>query len=308
MGTNTFQGLAAYCDNDGVYRRIWIDCIPVLLAKRGLNNKRAVKAVTEPIRYFLDKFGHLRADRIIAVGTWFFRNNQEIAVHIESLFREMAHVPVTFKVLSGEDEARYIWEAARYAAKQNSVTGEVLAIDIGGGSIEIIHGNVEPNNIMFSTSIPSGTVNVYRSPEESLEKLKSYLWKVKQHIVATPVTLIGVGAPFESIINWTYRRLETAVIVDSMTYPVWIPLSCESLFEVITEWLNASEAEINTTKTIADFRKWQLKPLARILRTLLSVLPVGQVYLCRYDIRDGVAIQYCVRGGRRAVRMHARRP
>lgn len=140
MGTNTFNLLVAAVNGDGSYKIVHSGKLPVKLGEGGINKKfiipsayqRGLSAVGEHYRTILLH----GATEVFAFATSATRNatNGEAFVNdIKNLFG------VDVNVIDGNEEAELIYLGVRQAVHFNEQN--VLVLDIGGGSNEIIIGN-----------------------------------------------------------------------------------------------------------------------------------------------------------------------
>ena len=92
---------------------------------------------SQTLKGFIRRARALRPDRIHIAATHALRsaaNGAEVARRLE----ESSGLPV--QILSGEEEARFVYDAVREALGAIGLPEPCLVIDIGGGSVEIVRG------------------------------------------------------------------------------------------------------------------------------------------------------------------------
>ena len=142
LGTNTFHLLIAEKQPHQPYTTLFRESRPARIGQAGINQGiitedgigRAL-AVLSYFRQQLDNFGVL-SEHVMATGTSAIRAARNQTEFIERV-RQTTGIQV--RVISGEQEADYIYHGVRAAGALNTETA--LIMDIGGGSVEFILGN-----------------------------------------------------------------------------------------------------------------------------------------------------------------------
>jgi exopolyphosphatase/guanosine-5'-triphosphate,3'-diphosphate pyrophosphatase len=142
-------------------------------AEENISREEIIRAI-EILKKFRHLADHYEAE-IRAAATSAIRESSNGKNFIENIFIETG-IPV--EIISGKREAELIFLGAVHALKLNQK--KVLVIDIGGGSTEIILGNM--NQIIFAESLKIGAVRLSRKffPEfiitpESIELCENYI-------------------------------------------------------------------------------------------------------------------------------------
>lgn len=142
LGTNTFHLLIAEKQPGQSYKTLFRESRPARIGQAGINQGFITEAgigralaVLEHFRQKLDEFGVL-PEQTIAIGTSAIRVARNQAQFIERV-RQATDIPI--RVISGEQEADYIYQGVRAAGALTEQTA--LIMDIGGGSVEFILGN-----------------------------------------------------------------------------------------------------------------------------------------------------------------------
>lgn len=163
----------------------------------------AMDRTAEAVAAFAAQARALGASQIRAVGTSATRDARN-AGDFARLLRERAHVDL--EILSGEQEALLSYEAVRGDDSLGLPAGDLLVVDIGGGSAEFIYGSAE--HIRFRTSLDCGAVRVterflHTDPPAPSERDAAERWLQAQ--LATLPNLpaetptVGIGGTFVNL-------------------------------------------------------------------------------------------------------------
>ena len=141
LGTNTFHLLIAE-KHGTAYRTLFRESRPAKIGQAGINQgiiteegiRRALGVLTY-FRQVLDQFA-VAPEQVIATGTSAIRVARNQQAFIDRVQQETG-IPI--RVISGEQEAEYIYKGVRVAGALDDATA--LVMDIGGGSVEFILGN-----------------------------------------------------------------------------------------------------------------------------------------------------------------------
>lgn len=178
------------------------------MGKDGYLQPGAVKRNVETIRLFTKLCQTNGIERIIAVATAAVRaaaNQQEF---LDQLYQETG---IHFRVLSGEEEAYYVYQGVVNSLE----TKNGIIIDIGGGSTEII--KIRDRELIHSISLPFGAVNLTenflnkdKNSSSQLEKMESFLQGIFSQIPwleeEKNVRLLGIGGTIRNLAKIDRRR------------------------------------------------------------------------------------------------------
>ena len=134
-----------------------------------------IEKITDAIQKNIANAQHLNIDELLAFATSAIReavNSDEVIAHVNKV------CSIDLQVLSGDEEARFTFLAARRWLGWSA--GDLLVLDIGGGSLEIARGAEE--NPTFKTSMQLGAGRLTRShlkgdpfTTKSLKALEEYI-------------------------------------------------------------------------------------------------------------------------------------
>ena len=126
------------------------------LDESGAITQEGITKITEAIQQNLSDAEHLNIDELLAFATSAIReavNSEEVLRHVNQ------KCSIDLQVLSGEEEARFTFLAARRWLGWSA--GDLLVLDIGGGSLEVARGAEE--NPTFKTSMQLGAGRLTRN-------------------------------------------------------------------------------------------------------------------------------------------------
>ena len=145
------------------------------LDETGAITDLGINRITDAIQSNMKSAEHLDIDELLAFATSAIReatNSDDVIAHVNKA------CGIDLQVLSGEEEARFTFLAARRWLGWSS--GDLLVLDIGGGSLEIARGAEEDPR--FKTSMQLGAGRLTRQflkgdpfTSKSLKALEEYL-------------------------------------------------------------------------------------------------------------------------------------
>jgi exopolyphosphatase/guanosine-5'-triphosphate,3'-diphosphate pyrophosphatase len=158
IGTNSIHMIVAELRRGGGYRVVDKEKEMVQLGLSSLGgapmSEEAMARGVDAITHMAEVARGWHAEEIVAVATSAVR---EAPNRREFLKRVKDAADVRVKVISGEEEADYIYRAVRAAVQLDEVS-TLLCIDIGGGSVELIVGTAR--EIYFTASEPLGSLRL----------------------------------------------------------------------------------------------------------------------------------------------------
>ena len=209
VGTNTVLCLIAEIRDTGRFR-VLDDLAEITRLGQGVDRTRRISPEGEQrsfaaLRRFRDQCNDLGVEEIVAVGTSALRdaaNSSEVRARIR------AELGIDIRVISGAEEAAYSFLAVQRGLPLSG--HEILVIDIGGGSTELIHGN--ENGVSRAVSIDLGSVRLTErflhadpvKPAEAAqmrEAIDRELARLpdEEMAPAAGLTLVGIAATFTTL-------------------------------------------------------------------------------------------------------------
>ena len=178
------------------------------MGKDGYLQPGAVKRNVETIRLFTKLCQTNGIERIIAVATAAVRAAANQEEFLDQLYQQTG---IQFRVLSGEEEAYYVYQGVVNSLETKSG----IIVDIGGGSTEII--KIRERQLVHSISLPFGAVNMtekFLSKDKNnpgqLEKMECFLRETFDKIPwlreEKNVQIMGIGGTIRNLAKIDRRR------------------------------------------------------------------------------------------------------
>ncbi len=217
LGTNTFHLLIAEKQPDQPYTTLFRESRPARIGQAGINQgiitESGIQRALVVLSYFrqkLDEFGVL-PDQVVATGTSAIRVAQNQTAFMERVWQTTG---IRIQVISGEEEADYIYHGVRAAGALNDQTA--LVMDIGGGSVEFILGN--ESRIFWKQSFEIGGQRLrerYMSTDPispgSIRRLHDFFQEQLLPLTNSihqyaPAMLIGSSGSFDTLVDMWFMH------------------------------------------------------------------------------------------------------
>lgn len=228
-------------------------------------------------------------NKIIAISTEALRvakNSSEVLNEIEN------KVGVKFKIISGEEEAKYVHLAVKESLKRlNLKSKNFILIDIGGGSSEIIF-DIESR--IYCKSFPIGIVTIgqkYRTKESIEKNIEFELSKVREFIedklkfvdefistAGTPTTIASMKLNIDYK-NYNYRAVNGVV------------LTIDDLDRELNRLLHSSKEE--RERMVGINRDELIIAGVLIFKEFFKIFNFLECRVIDDGLREGVAISEC---------------
>jgi exopolyphosphatase/guanosine-5'-triphosphate,3'-diphosphate pyrophosphatase len=210
LGTNTFHLLIAEGRPGGkpavLHRETFVAKIGQGGISQGILTDEAFTrtlSALEGFRRQIDTFG-VAPESVFATATSAIRNARNGAALVEAVARQTG---ITVRVISGDQEAGYIYDGVRSAVPLGTATS--LVMDIGGGSVEFILANAE--KIYWKRSFEIGAqrlLDQYLTTDPispaAVRRLHDYLEETLIPLTNAvhqyqPTALVGASGAFETL-------------------------------------------------------------------------------------------------------------
>jgi exopolyphosphatase/guanosine-5'-triphosphate,3'-diphosphate pyrophosphatase len=293
IGTNTILCLIAECDNDGKFA-VLDDLAEITRLGQGVDQMRRISAAGEErsamvLRRYLERCRQLGVQQIAAVGTSALRDAENSADVRELWQRELG---LNVRVISGRDEAAYSFLAARVGL---ALAGrELLVIDIGGGSTELIRGNAA--GITDAISVDVGSVRLTERFLHSDPVTQSECAAVAGAIdaVLSPVgttwasalpelTLVGIAGTFTTLaaVEKKLERYSHAEVHGSVLYR-------DEVRRQIEIYQHCTVAQRKTIPGLDPMRADVILAGAYLIEKIMMLLNAQQIIVSDQGVRYGL--------------------
>lgn len=196
---------------------------------------------------------------------------------------------IDIEVLSGEDEAKFTFLAVRRWLGWSA--GDILILDIGGGSLEIAHG--EQENPSYAFSVLLGASRLTREylagdpySEKSLQNLKSHIKEILEPIGETLGPLaknyaIGTSKTFR-----TLRRIQMHYLPDYGSN-----LTLNGLNIMVPKLQDMTIKERANLPGVSPSRAQQIVAGAMVAQAVMKKLNLDYIIQCPWALREGIVLK-----------------
>ena len=255
------------------------------LDEAGAITQIGIDKITESILTNMANAAHLDIDELLAFATSAIREAENSDAVIAHVNKECG---IDLQVLSGDEEARFTFLAARRWLGWSS--GDLLVLDIGGGSLEIARGPDE--DPAFKTSIQLGAGRLTRKflkgdpySAKSLKSLEEYL---EEEISPLADSLASYEKDIASGTSKTFRTLAK---ISQNLYPKFGQhLTLNALNEMVPELQSLDLESRKKLSAISAERAPQIVAGAMVARQLMKTLSLREVQICPWALREGIVL------------------
>jgi exopolyphosphatase / guanosine-5'-triphosphate,3'-diphosphate pyrophosphatase len=201
---------------------------------------------------------------------------------------------VRLRVLTGEDEARLTFLAARRWFGWSS--GKLLVLDIGGGSLEVALGMDEDPDAAVSLPLGAGRLTAGRLPGDppATEDVRALRRHVRTEIARAVGEFSRLGRPDHAVAtSKTFRQLARiggAARSGDGPY-VQRRLSRSSLEEWVPKLAAMTNAQRTTLPGVSVGRAPQLLAGALVAEAAMDLFRVPVLEICPWALREGVILR-----------------
>lgn len=296
LGTNSFHAVIVDIYPDGSFRTIDKLKEMVILAEKGMDNylsedamQRGLEALKR-IKFLCDS---QQVEEILAYATSAIREARNGGDFIQ---RGIDEVDIKVRAISGKMEAEMIGLAVRHSIALSEQM--VLMVDIGGGSVEFIVGNV--NEFIYYNSLKLGVARmaakfVSHDPisEEEIEKLKEYYRKnlsevskiVKEHSIKT---IIGSSGTIENIGAMIASRnsINASITLNELEF------HDDEFLPFYQKFIQYDREDRLKEKQLEDKRVDIINPGMVLLKFLLEEFSIQNIKISEAALRDGMILDF----------------
>lgn len=291
MGTNTFHLLIGALV-ESKFSILHREKVPVKIGVGGINQgiitPDAISRAVTTLKSFKSTITELEITEVLAIGTSALRNAQNKDDVIKRIQTETG---IRAQLISGLEEARYIYQGARAAIPLGEE--KCLIMDIGGGSVEFIIGNqVE---IFWSQSFEIGGQRLLERFQKhdpilktEIDQLFAYideelnpLWQALQD--HKPLTLIGSSGTFDTLSDIYCFRNDIPVQETPET-----PFSIQAFDEIFEELLVKDRSARMQIPGMIEMRVDMIVVACCLIKFLLMKHTFKHVRVSSYSLKEGV--------------------
>ncbi|WP_329383666.1 Ppx/GppA family phosphatase [Streptomyces sp. NBC_01351] len=212
----------------------------------------------------------------------------------EVLARVKAETGIELPVLSGDDEARLTFLAARRWFGWSA--GKLLVLDIGGGSLEIAYGIDEDPDAAVSLPLGAGRLTAGWLPGDPPDVLD--IRSLRRHVRAEIARTVGefsrFGAPDHVVAtSKTFKQLAriTGAARSADGLYVQRDLTRKSLEEWVPRLAAMTTAQRSALPGVSEGRANQLLAGAVVAEGAMDLFGVDALEICPWALREGVILR-----------------
>jgi exopolyphosphatase / guanosine-5'-triphosphate,3'-diphosphate pyrophosphatase len=262
-----------------------------LIDKRGDLSDKGADALVRTVIDARKQAKSLGCDELLAFATSAVRDARNSAAVLERVNDESG---VDLQVLSGEDEARLTFLAVRRWFGWSA--GNLICLDIGGGSLELAAGADEDPAV--AVSLPLGAARLTRDRLEGDPPAKSDLADLRAYLddeLAKPAQrLLAAGAPDRVVAtSKTFRTLArlAGAAPSSAGARARRILTRNGLTQITAFIARITSSDLAELDGVSVGRSHQVLAGAVIAAAAMDALEVSELELCPWALREGIILR-----------------
>lgn len=219
---------------------------------------------------------------------------REAANGEEILTRIRADVQVDIRVLTGQDESRLTFLAARRWFGWSS--GRLLVVDIGGGSLEIASGIDEEPDVAISLPLGAGrlTRDWLSGDPPSTDQVRKLRKHVRTEIARTASEVLRNGRPDQSVAtSKTFRQLARISGAAPSGDGAYVRRNLRHA--ELTRWASRlakmKAAQRTQLPGVSATRAPQLLAGAIVADAAMDLFELEELELCPWALREGIILR-----------------
>lgn len=259
------------------------------LGPEGRLRQSGVRTVEEAVAEVVAAHPMLRLPEVFAFATSVIRD----APNCDDVIERVADsTGVRLRVLSGKEEARLAYAAARRWA--GPVTGPLLVLDIGGGTVEIASGTDARPSTVHSLPLGARTVTRKHLPDGTAPS-EGQLAEVRQELRRQLSTVPGLprAEPGGQVLACSKTFMQLARLATGQNKPTRTPerLTLPALRDAIPLLAAATPGGPDKLPGISAHRSGQSLAGALVAEALMEACEAGSVTICPWSTREGLLLE-----------------
>jgi exopolyphosphatase/guanosine-5'-triphosphate,3'-diphosphate pyrophosphatase len=250
------------------------------LSEDGLTN------LLQTLKRIKNLAGDIQIDETLAFATSAIREANNADQVLESVFKQTG---IDLQVLSGQEEARFTFLAVRRWVGWSA--GDVISLDIGGGSLEIAAGDAELP--AYAQSVMLGASRLTRQflsgdpfSEKSLRKLEEHIQLTLEPLISevgdnSKRTAIATSKTFR-----TLRRIQEEFLPE-----LGKNLTLDGLSKITNKLAKMDAAQRIALPGVSQSRSSQIVAGAMVAQKAMENFGIEKVIQCPWALREGIVLQ-----------------
>lgn len=294
IGTNSVHMVVAELSPDGSFRVCDSHKETVQLGRGEFRDRRIAPEAMERARAALVSFRRIAtghgAERILAVATSAVREATNGGEFIEAVARDTG---LRVRVITGEAEGRLVYRAVRHYVEVGD--RRVVAIDIGGGSVELVLGSGQ--RPLLVETLKLGHIRTAEQLEgdppsaESVARLqaacRSALEAVREpYTRVAPDLFVGTSGTVEA-----FARMDLAEGRDGGEAHLHV-LEAETVRRLVKRLLKADAGERRKMPGLDEGRADTIAAGGMVLLEVLEAREAERITVCTAALREGLILEF----------------
>lgn len=258
------------------------------LSSDGIISAEGVKQLKGAIRECVIEARKVNSEELLPFATSALREARNGSEIIADLNREF---DIDLQVLSGEEEAQITFLAARRWYGWSS--GQLLVVDIGGGSLEIAAGVNESADVAIS--LPLGASRLTKNylegdpfTKKSIKNLRDYI----ESQLSDPLASI-LEYPASDLAIATSKTLRTlARLTGDWANGNGQSLKLEALTRILPNLSEMSQKERSELPGVSKSRARQIVAGALVAEGVMRKLAIDSLEICPWALREGIVLKW----------------
>lgn len=256
------------------------------LTPEGALSKEGLTSLIKTLTRIKNLARDVQIDETLAFATSAIREANNSDDVLAAVFNETG---IDLQVLSGEEEARFTFLAVRRWVGWSA--GDVISLDIGGGSLEIAAGIGELPT--YAQSVMLGASRMTRQflsgdpfSEKSLQKLEAHIQTTLKPLITdigdnSERTAIGTSKTFR-----TLRRIQEEFLPE-----LGKNLTIEGITKITPKLAKMSATQRASLPGVSQSRSAQIVAGAMVAKQTMEGLGIEKVAQCPWALREGIVLQ-----------------
>lgn len=284
LGSNSFHLVIAR-DIDGDLQLLHREKQRVQLAE-GLNDElilseEAMERGLSVLKQFADTLMDIPADSVRIIATYTLRRAKNTATFLR---RARDILPFPIEVISGQEEARYIYQGV---AHFEHFDGQRLVMDIGGGSTEFALGN-EVGPLQLSSrnmGCVSYAGKFFRSGKISQRRFQQAIIQAEQELESIAGNFKRMGWQQAVGTSGSVKIIRDLLLLQSPEQPA---ITLAALYQLQQRLVSAGHTDQLDWPGLTDDRRQLLCPAVAILIAAFQMLDIDSMHYVDAALREGV--------------------
>lgn len=295
LGTNTFHLLIVE-KNGTTYQTLFLESRPAKIGQAGINQgviteagiERALGVLTY-FRQVLDQH-QVAPEQVVAMGTSAIRVAKNQQTFVDRVRKETG---ISIRVISGDQEADYIYQGVRAAGALDDQLA--LIIDIGGGSVEFILGNQsrvfwkqsleiggQRLRERFMSTDPISPVSVQRLYDYFQEQLLPVANAVHQY---QPTVLVGSSGSFDTLVDMWFMH-EQGHLPNPAEKTFTLPIA--QFYRAYEQLITRDHTERMQLPGMIELRVNMIVVAVCLIDYVLKTYGISHIRTSTYSLKEGV--------------------